>query len=36
VIKQASRDTPIVVVAVDYDPVATGHIAIWIITEAGR
>jgi len=26
-IKQASRDTPIVVVANDYDPVATGHIA---------
>ncbi len=26
-IKQASRDTPIVVVAVDYDPEATGHIA---------
>jgi len=26
-IKQASRDTPIVMVAVDYDPVATGHIA---------
>ena len=25
--KQASRDTPIVVVANDYDPVATGHIA---------
>jgi len=27
VIKQASRDTPIVMVAIDYDPVATGHIA---------
>jgi putative tryptophan/tyrosine transport system substrate-binding protein len=26
-IKQASRDTPIVMVAVDYDPVAKGHIA---------
>ena len=26
-IKQASRDTPIVMVAIDYDPVATGHIA---------
>ena len=26
-IKQASRDTPIVIVANDYDPVATGHIA---------
>ena len=26
-LKQASRDTPIVVVANDYDPVATGHIA---------
>src|SRR5262249_40047327 len=26
-IKQASRDTPIVVVALDYDPEATGHIA---------
>jgi putative tryptophan/tyrosine transport system substrate-binding protein len=26
-IKQASRDTPIVVWAADYDPVATGHIA---------
>src|SRR2546426_11442607 len=26
-LKQASRDTPIVMVAVDYDPVATGHIA---------
>src|SRR5712671_1036620 len=26
-IKQASLDTPIVVVAVDYDPEATGHIA---------
>ena len=26
-IKQASRDTPIVMVANDYDPVATGHIA---------
>ncbi len=26
-VKQASRDTPIVVVANDYDPVATGHIA---------
>jgi putative ABC transport system substrate-binding protein len=26
-IKQASRDTPIVMVALDYDPVATGHIA---------
>ena len=26
-IKQASRDTPIVVVAIDYDPVATGHIS---------
>ena len=26
-IKQASRDTPIVIVALDYDPVATGHIA---------
>ncbi len=25
--KQASRDTPIVMVAIDYDPVATGHIA---------
>ena len=26
-LEQASRDTPIVVVAVDYDPEATGHIA---------
>jgi putative ABC transport system substrate-binding protein len=26
-IKQASRDTPIVMVAIDYDPVATGHIS---------
>jgi putative tryptophan/tyrosine transport system substrate-binding protein len=26
-IEQASRDTPIVMVALDYDPVATGHIA---------
>jgi putative ABC transport system substrate-binding protein len=26
-IKQATRDTPIVMVAIDYDPVATGHIA---------
>jgi putative ABC transport system substrate-binding protein len=26
-LKQASRDTPIVMVANDYDPVATGHIA---------
>ena len=26
-IKQASRDTPIVMIAADYDPVATGHIA---------
>lgn len=26
-LKQASRDTPIVIVAADYDPVATGHIA---------
>jgi putative ABC transport system substrate-binding protein len=26
-LKQASRDTPIVFVAVDFDPVATGHIA---------
>ena len=26
-LKQATRDTPIVVFAVDYDPVATGHIA---------
>ncbi len=26
-IKQASRDTPIVMVAIDYDPVATGHVA---------
>ena len=26
-IKQASWDTPIVMVAIDYDPVATGHIA---------
>ncbi|PYN52605.1 MAG: ABC transporter substrate-binding protein, partial [Candidatus Rokuibacteriota bacterium] len=26
-LKQASRDTPIVMVAADYDPVATGHIA---------
>jgi putative ABC transport system substrate-binding protein len=26
-VEQASRDTPIVVVAVDYDPEATGHIA---------
>ena len=25
--KQASRDTPIVIVAFDYDPVATGHVA---------
>ena len=25
-IKQASRDTPIVMVAIDYDPVATGHL----------
>ena len=24
--KQASRDTPIVIVAIDYDPVATGHV----------
>ena len=24
--KQASRDTPIVIVALDYDPVATGHV----------
>ena len=26
-LKQASRDTPIVMIAADYDPVATGHIA---------
>ena len=26
-IKQATRDTPIVMVAIDYDPVVTGHIA---------
>jgi putative ABC transport system substrate-binding protein len=26
-IKQATRDTPIIMVAIDYDPVATGHIA---------
>jgi putative ABC transport system substrate-binding protein len=26
-LKQATRETPIVVVAVDYDPVSTGHIA---------
>ena len=26
-VKQASRDTPIVLVATDYDPVATGHVA---------
>jgi len=26
-VKQASRDTPIVMVAIDYDPVATGHIS---------
>src|SRR5439155_19324127 len=26
-IKQASRDTPIVMVAIDYDPVTTGHVA---------
>ena len=26
-IKQATRETPIVMVALDYDPVATGHIA---------
>ena len=26
-IKQASRDTPIVMIAIDYDPVATGHIS---------
>ncbi|MEQ1807977.1 MAG: ABC transporter substrate-binding protein [Burkholderiaceae bacterium] len=26
-LEQASRDTPIVVVAVDYDPLATGHVA---------
>ena len=26
-LKHASRDTPIVMVALDYDPVATGHVA---------
>lgn len=26
-IKQTSRDTPIVMIAIDYDPVATGHIS---------
>lgn len=34
-IKQASRDTPIVVVALDYDPVATGHIAS-LVRPGGR
>ena len=34
-IKQASRDTPIVMVALDYDPVATGHIAS-LVRPGGR
>jgi hypothetical protein len=34
-IKQASRDTPIVMVAIDYDPVATGHIAS-LVRPGGR
>ena len=34
-IKQASRDTPIVMVALDYDPVATGHIAS-LVHPGGR
>src|SRR5437667_7415516 len=34
-IRQASRDTPIVVVAVDYDPLATGHIAS-LVHPGGR
>jgi putative tryptophan/tyrosine transport system substrate-binding protein len=34
-IKQASRDTPIVMVAIDYDPVTTGHIAS-LVRPGGR
>jgi len=34
-IKQASRDTPIVMVAIDYDPVATGHI-VSLVRPGGR
>ena len=34
-IKQASRETPIVMVALDYDPVATGHIAS-LVRPGGR
>ena len=34
-IKQASRDTPIVMVAIDYDPVTTGHVAS-LVRPGGR
>jgi putative tryptophan/tyrosine transport system substrate-binding protein len=34
-IKQATRDTPVVIVAIDYDPVATGHITS-LVRPGGR